>query len=173
MTAQLPPPAELHEVALRRVPIEIHARAQEHTAELLRELYLIAQQVRSSDAPELPARLVALVAELGNQFGALTTAQEQQLDAAVAAGVDEIDVVYRIPREAAAASQHLGEILDEADDFCRRGEHLLTLSAPADLLLYRRWYLGEFVGQLAGEPATPWPDYLARHSNNSGPGSND
>jgi hypothetical protein len=106
---------------------------------------------------------VALVAELGNQFGALTSVQDQQLDVAVAAGVAEVDVVYRIPREAAAASQHLGDVLDEADEFCRRGEHLLTLATPDDLLMYRRWDLGEFVAQLAGAPATSWPDYLARH----------
>jgi hypothetical protein len=52
-------------------------------------------------------------------------------------------------------------MLDEVDEFCRQGKHLLTLATPPELVAYRRWYLGEFIAQLAGRPATPWPDYAA------------
>jgi hypothetical protein len=161
MTAEPPvePGVDLHEVQLLRVPIPLHALAQEHNAELMREMYLLAQQVKDSGTEHLPTRLVALVDALGNQFAGLTTAQEQQLDEAVAAEIEELDVVYRIPFEAAEASRVFDAMLDEADEFCRQGQHLLTLAASEELLQYRRWYLGEFINQLAGRPPTAWPEY--------------
>jgi hypothetical protein len=113
----------------------------------------------------VPERLTELVDVLGNQFGALTTAQEMQLDAAIAEGLDEIDVTYHLPVEAGAASSALGALLDEADEFCLRGEHLLTLATPEGSVRYRRWYLGEFIGQLAGKAPIAWPDYVARMPN--------
>jgi hypothetical protein len=156
--------AELHEVRLLRLPVAIHARAQEHGAELTREMYLMAQQLRhdtpsSSDAKPLPHWLTQLIEVLTSQFGGLTTEQDRQLDDAVERGVDEVDVVYRLPVAAAAASRQLGEMLDEADEFCRQGKHLLTLATPADLVRYRRWYLGEMIAQLDGGSPTPWPEY--------------
>jgi hypothetical protein len=50
-------------------------------------------------------------------------------------------------------------MLDEADEYCRRGEHLLTLETPPELVRFRRWYLQEFVNQIAGAAPEPWPDY--------------
>lgn len=152
---------ELLEVRLLRLPVALHAKSQEHGAELMREMYLIAQELREDDAPQLPTRLVALVEELGSRFGGVTTEQDRQLEAAIEAGVEELDVIYRVPVEAAEASVRLGAMLDEADEFCSEGQHLLTLATPPDSLAYRRWYLDQFVSQLAGGPATPWPDYTA------------
>jgi hypothetical protein len=148
-----------HEVRLLRVPVALHAQAQEHNAELMREMYLLAQQVHDHRTDLLPTRLVALVGALGTQFAEVTTVQDQQLDDAVARGVEELDVVYRVPVEAAEASRAVDAMLDEADEFCREGQHLLTLATPEELLHYRRWYLAEFINQIAGRPATPWPDY--------------
>lgn len=163
MTAGTTPPAssDVGVVRLLRLPIALHASSQEHGAELMREMYLVAQQVHESGPSHLPIRLIALVEELGNRFGGMTTAQDQQIEAAIAADVDEIDVVYRMPRDAADASRHLGDVLEEVDEFCRQGKHLLTLATPEHLLHYRRWYLGQFVAQLADRPATSWPAYLA------------
>ena len=157
-------PVVLHEVRLLQVPIAVHARAQEHNAELMREMYLIAQQrhheaEESGTVKELPARLVELVEALTGEFAALTTAQDRLLDDAIAQGVPEIDVTYQIPVAASPAAQQLGSMLDAADDFCRAGQHLLTLATPPELVRYRRWYVGEFVAQLADGPATPWPEY--------------
>ena len=44
-------------------------------------------------------------------------------------------------------------MIDEADDYCRQGEHLLTLASPPDCIAYREWYLGQVVGQLGRRPA--------------------
>jgi hypothetical protein len=156
----------LYEVRLLQVPIAMHAEAQEHSAELLREMYLIAQQrhheaEESSAVTELPARLVELVEALTGEFSGLTTAQDRQLDDAISQGLGEIDLIYQLPAAASPAAQQLGSMLDEVDDFCRSGKHLLTLATPPELVRYRRWYLGEFVSQLGGGAATPWPQYAA------------
>ena len=46
-------------------------------------------------------------------------------------------------------------LLEEADDYCRRGE-LLTLATPPELVAFRNWYLGQVVEQIDGRPPTPW-----------------
>ena len=48
-------------------------------------------------------------------------------------------------------------MLDEADESCTRGDHLLTLATPEELR-FRCWFIGEFVAQINGAPPTPWPD---------------
>lgn len=151
--------ASLHEVHLLRLPVAAHAQAQEHGAELLREMYLLSLQLKQEDAHQVPVRLTELVDALASQFGGLTTAQELRLEAAIADGLDEIDLTYQLPVEAGAASRALATLLNEADEFCRQGQHLLTLATPEPSKRYRDWYLGEFVAQLAGKPPTSWPDY--------------
>jgi hypothetical protein len=162
MTADADVTAGLHEVRLLKLPVAVHALAQEHGAELMREMYLLAQQVKETGAQQLPTRLIALVDALGNQFGGLTTSQDLQLEAAIEAETAEIDVIYELPLAAGPAAQALGAMLDEADEFCLQGRHLLTLATPAESRRYRRWYLEQFTEQLSGEPATSWPDFLAR-----------
>ncbi len=54
--------------------------------------------------------------------------------------------------------------MDEADDYCRAGQHLLTLVTPPEALAFRRWYLGEFVRQIAGEQPRPWTDWRAENA---------
>jgi len=153
----------LHEVRLVGVPTAMHAAAQEHSAELMREMYLIAQELHAVGdgrlAEHLPVRLIQLVETLTGEFSGWTTTQDRQLEKAIADGVESIDLVYQIPAGAGAAAEQLGEMLDEADEYCRAGQHLLTLATPPELARYRQWYLGEFVRQLDGQSATPWADF--------------
>jgi hypothetical protein len=157
----------LHRVEILDLPIPLHARSQEHGAELVREMYLIAQQLHADPAHQataqhaLPARLLALVDELGQQFAGFTTSQDLRLTEATNAGLPSIELVYELPAAAAPAAQHLSDIFDEADEFCLAGQHLLTLATPAELVAYRHWFLGEIVGQLRGEAPTSWPDFFA------------
>jgi hypothetical protein len=144
-----------------RLPVQLHQQAQEHGAEIIREMYLMARQIQVSGGHELPSRLISLIDELGNQFAGLTTDQERQLESAVADGLAEVDVVYQLPLAAAEAAAHLGQMLDEADAFCLQGKHLLTLATPDNLSRYRHWFLGQFIAQLAGQRPTPWPQYRA------------
>lgn len=151
---------DLAVVELIGLPLALNARSQEHSQALIREFQLIAEQVdgQAQDgvrAP-IPRRLLELVAVLTADYSAYTAEQEEIMDDALAAGEESVDLVYRVPRSAGPAAQMLGELLDEADEFCREGKHLLTLATPPDLVAYRRWYLEEFTRQLAGEPPRPW-----------------
>ncbi len=62
-----------------------------------------------------------------------------------------------MPPQIADAVRHLGAVFDEADAYCREGEHLLTLATPPDALAYRHWVLEEFIAQIEdGRAPVPW-----------------
>ncbi|MDQ6613230.1 MAG: hypothetical protein M3083_00295 [Actinomycetota bacterium] len=147
-------------VQLLRIPVPIWAQTQEHTDELLREFTLMAARLRElPDSRDVPVRLVELIEELTEQYGGLNTDQENRLAEAAEAGVAEIDLTYRVPRQAAEAANRLQEILSESDAYCRAGRHLLTLATPPELLRFRNWFLEEFACQLNGAAPTPYPSY--------------
>ncbi|ABK53808.1 hypothetical protein Acel_2036 [Acidothermus cellulolyticus 11B] len=153
----------LHDVQLLRIPVLLHAQAGEHSAELLREMYLIAEQLGEHDGVRaLPKRLIDLIDELTGRYVGFTREQDRLLDEARVSGAAEIDVHYRVPADVADAAVHLGELLDEADEYCRQGQHLLTLATPPELVHYRHWFLGEFSRQIGGAAPTPWPAYRAQ-----------
>ncbi len=161
-----PPDAADPLVAVRLIglPLPIHARAQEHGDALTREFRLIAGHLAEHPAdggPAVPRRLVELVTALSQRYSGFTVEQEDAIEAAIAAGTPSIDLTFLVPASAAGAATALGAMLDEADEYCREGKHLLTLATPPDLVAYRRWYLDEFVRQAAGQPPTPWPESAA------------
>lgn len=149
-------------VELLGVSVPLWQKSQEHSDELMREFTLIAVERKINPAEhEVPHRLTALIEELNQQYGGFGEDNEQALRDAAVAGADSIDLVYEMPASVAAAARHLGDLLDEADEYCRRGQDLLTLATPEPLVAFRRWFLDEFVRQTAGEPPIPWPDYAA------------
>jgi hypothetical protein len=153
-------PDELHEVHLVGVPVAVWAKTQEHMDELIREFTLLSASLRRAGAhQEVPVKLTELIEVLSNRYSALTVEQEARLNDAAAKGVAKIDLVFRVPAQAAEAGAHLGALLDEADEYCRSGEHLLTLATPTELVRFRNWYLDAFTDQLAGKPPTAWADY--------------
>jgi hypothetical protein len=148
-------------VRILGLPLRLHARAAEHGEELQREFTLITQgRQRAHDSTEIPARLLALIASLQGTYSGFTAEQEDVLDRALQSGAATLDLTFRVPATAADAALALGALLDEADDYCREGKHLLTLATPPDLLAYRRWYLGEFVDQIRGGEPRPWSGSL-------------
>ena len=160
-TSEAVPPDDLVTFSVNGLPIAVQARAQEQADELTRELTLIGAQLRhEGNTRDLPALLVDLIEQLTAQYSMFTVEQEQQIADAIAQGHDTIDLTYRMPASAATAATALGDILDEADDYCRAGQHLLTLATPDDLVAYRRWFLSQFTGQAAGQPPISWDDYL-------------
>ncbi|MEO6712854.1 MAG: GAF domain-containing SpoIIE family protein phosphatase, partial [Mycobacteriales bacterium] len=86
-----------------------------------------------------------------------------QIEAALERGEAELDLLYQVPASAADAVRGLAQVLDDADEYCRAGQELLTLAAPADVVAFRHWFLGEFMRQIRGEGPTPWPDYAREH----------
>ncbi len=162
-----PPPASagprteaLLTVHVLALPVGLQRRAQQQNEGLTRELVLIAERMRQQGHEgTLPVRLAALVEQLGHQYGGLTDEQEQQIEVAYESGAQTVDLTYRVPASAAAAAGALGQILDEADDFCREGRHLLTMATPPELVTYRRWFLSQFVDQAAGRPPVSWAEW--------------
>lgn len=143
-------------VELRGVPLPLYARARQHSEEMQREFALIRL---SQDVGEdsVPNRLLELVNELSGRFSAFADPSSADLEGAVRRGETHADVVFTVPEQAAPAAESLRGLLDEADDFCRNGDLLLTLAAPDEVVAFRHWFLGEFVRQIAGEPPNPWP----------------
>lgn len=147
-------------VHLLALPVPIAAKAQQHVDELLRDFALMQG---SDEERHVPRRLLDIVDRLTKQFAEVSDDARSRLEASLARGDKVIDDhVLELPPEAGPASQALGDILDEADEYCRQGRHLLTLATPPDCLTYRRWYLSEVIGQLAGAAPTPWPESVHR-----------
>lgn len=153
-------------VHLLALPVQLASRAQQHFEELMREFVLIAagHQHGPSDH-EVPARLMQLVETLVQQFGAATGDAEERLADAIERGDQTInDHVLEVPATAGWAAQALGDLIDEADEYCRRGKYLLTLTTPAECVAYRRWYLGQLITQVQGAAPIAWTDSdEARH----------
>ncbi len=146
---------DLVEVRLLQLPLEVWQRTQEHVDGLLREFALMVADDEARAAT--PGRLLNLFNQLSAGYGSFSEAQRVEMEEALAQGETEIDLTYHIPPAAAPAAQQLGDMLDEADEYCRRGDHLLTLATPPEELRFRRWFISEFVDQLGGAPPTPWP----------------
>ncbi|HEU5035256.1 MAG TPA: hypothetical protein VFT62_10950 [Mycobacteriales bacterium] len=156
---------DLVRVELLGLPVPLWQRSQEHTDELIREFTLIASERRYGDSEQhaVPHRLIALIDDLTTQYSGFSEANEQQLVEAAARGSESLDLVYVLPPAAGQAAEHLGQLLDEADEYCRRGQHLLTLATPEDQAAFRRWFLEEFPRQIAGAEPRPWTAYSAAH----------
>jgi hypothetical protein len=153
-------PADRVEVHLLQLPVPLAERARQHFEGLMREFTLIAagNEEGGSQHPT-PARLIELVDALTVQFAGVSTEADQRLQDAIDARLEVIDDhILVLPPAAGPASQALGDMIDEADDYCRAGEHLLTLASPADCIVYRKWYLGQVISQLAGATPVAWPD---------------
>ncbi len=147
-------------VQVRQLPVRLWARSQEQHDALMREFALMSVPTEDDQrARHVPTRLIELIDTLNADFDGVSTAQEQELYAAVESGLTTLDQVYRVPAEAAAACEVLGALLDETDEYCRQGQHLLTLAADAELVRFRWWYLDQFIDQVAGKPPVAWPDY--------------
>lgn len=155
---------ELHEVCVLGFPLALAASSTEHYEELMREFQLLAiRPPESTPGHAVPRRLIALISDVQQSYAGIGDEQDAQRLAAQERGEESVDLVYHVPEGVGAACDALVAMLEEADHFCRAGERLLTLATPALEAAFRRWYLGEFSRQLAGEPPIPWPDYLTAH----------
>ena len=156
MTA-VPSTPDLVAVRIVGLPLKLYRQAAEHHDALRREFMLIHRS--GADEASVPARLKRLGDELDQRFGGFTAQPTGALRDALCRGDERIDLVYQVPPEAKEASLELDRLLDEADAYCRVGDHLLTLATPPGPLAFRRWFLGEFANQVDGAEATSWEEY--------------
>lgn len=143
-------------VVLLGVPVALHHQVAEHQQALQREFDILRV---SGDPDGVPARLGMLIEELEQRYGGTSPRSWDELDEAHRRGVARIDLVYEVPVHAADAARRLSDLLDEADEFCRSGDHLVTVRTPSDASAYRRWFLGEFVRQLDGAAPRAWDEH--------------
>lgn len=146
---------ELITVHVLAFPLQVHARAQQQSAEMRREFQLILGQ-EAVHPGSVPARLLEVSNALSGRYSGFTEAQERQIEEGIASGAEQLDeLVFRVPAHVGEAAEQLGAVLDEADEWCRAGK-MLVLATPPDLVTYRNWYLQEFSRQAAGEAPRPW-----------------
>jgi anti-sigma B factor antagonist len=155
---------ELVIVELLNMPLTVLGLASDHNLTLVRELALVHTADESGVAP---ARLLWLSQHLDQRYAAFNTAPRERLQKAIEGDESHVDMRYEVPAHAAVAAAELGAALDEVDDYCRNGD-LLTLVTPPQALLFRRWFLGEFISQIQnGASPTPWNDQLGADDGDS------
>jgi hypothetical protein len=150
---------EMVRVVVKDVPVALWQQTQEHSDELLREFMLISTDSDPTPGHDVPKRLLTLIDELTQRYAGVGEENERLLADAAEKGLPTIELVYELPVGIARDVVELGDLLDEADEFCRRGQHLLTLATPPDQVRFRRWFLDEMARQTSGEQPRPWPDY--------------
>jgi hypothetical protein len=153
----------LVDVYLVGIPVAVSQQAGEHFEELSREFMHLAH-ADEAVRHDVPGRLLDLSDDLRRRFSGFTTANDAALEQAAAEGAATIDLHFRIPPEAGPAAAELAVLLDEADEYCAAGDYLLTLTTPPTALAYRRWYIGQFVDQLAGAAPVAFADWQARQA---------
>ena len=154
---------ELFAVRLLGMPLLTRERSRQHGADLLREMALIqVGEATGTTDRQVPARLLELAQELDTAYGPYIAASTDQMEDALDRGEESLDeVVYQLPRSAAAFVRSIAELLAEVERYCEGDAHLLTLGPPPDVEAYRRWSIEEVLRQDAGAAPRPWPDYAA------------
>jgi hypothetical protein len=146
-------------VVLAAYPVDLGMRQAEHVAEMLREFELIVvSEVNPGTDQRIPRRLLDLVHMITSNYTEELNGPSQALDAAARAGQPSVDLHYPLVPETREVVGAYAAIMEEVDEFCRRGS-LLTLATPPDLLPLRQWTVSEFLQQADGLPPTPWPAF--------------
>jgi hypothetical protein len=148
-------------IRLLRYPLRHYLRSRAHFDELLRELQLLdlGQQLGTTHR-DLPQRLSDLVTEITTRYRARVDELDVLRNAAIERGELSIDLVYDVPVEVGESVTQIAALLEECDQFCRNGQHLLTLATPPDMAEFRQWNLTEILRQIDGEEPIPWPGDL-------------
>ncbi len=151
---------DLVTIKLIGIPLDIQSAASEHQDGLRREFRMLVEEGHA-DSASVPGRLVALAADLDRRFQSFAAAGRAELEAAMARGDASVDLTLEAPPAIAPAARNFGDLLDEADEYCSAGEHLLTLRTPPEVVAYRNWVLDEFVRQSQGAAPISWPEFKA------------
>jgi anti-sigma regulatory factor (Ser/Thr protein kinase) len=142
---------DLATVRLLNMPVELFGHLRRHFNELGRELRLLT----ISEPETYPIAVEFSEAYLQVEHERRHVQGLQQLDDAMTAGSDTVDLTYRTPRTAPASMARLSALLDQIyESFAERS--LLAVRPPEDLLALQHWYLGEFARQGRGEEPLPW-----------------
>jgi len=144
---------DLVSVQFLRFPIDIQRRAAERNDALMREFALMRTTQPDNSVPN---RLNALVDNLSGRFSGFGEALKADIEAARERGDDHVDLAFSVPAAVGEAAREYNEMLDEVNEYCRAGRHLVTLQETPDILALRRWFLREITEQVGGAPPVPF-----------------
>lgn len=151
LPAAPPEGAAYVDVTVPDVPLDLYVGFQHHFRELRREVRLLAL-AHGADYPiatRLSDLFSALELDLNDGFGL------SQFQGAMTAGAVSADMTVRLRRAAGPTLQQLLELLDLADAFCR-DQRLLSLARSPEQRAFQQWFLGEYIRQAEGRPASAW-----------------
>jgi serine phosphatase RsbU (regulator of sigma subunit) len=143
-----PNPAEpMYTVELGDVPTSLLLEAKAHIDNLAREFSLAAASGERGESV-IPEHLATLIETVMNGFADARVAIKRQAIAASARGETRTRLTLQLPVSAAEAGAAYLAALDDADEYAQAAR-LLTLAAPADHRLFRRWYVESLIDQLS------------------------
>lgn len=139
-------------VVIAEAPVRLLWQTHFRVRDLRREMLMLAR--RDTEPDSVPHRLIEIADDVDDLNVAVLVGDES-LEAAVHRADEFLTLHYDVPPTAGMSCAQLADLLDEADEYCRR-EQLLTLAATPRERAVRRWFLGEFDRQVRGEPPRPW-----------------
>lgn len=139
-------------IRLLDMPVQVFATFRRRYSELRRELRLLA--LAHGDDYPVAQELSELALQVEQERR--VSSGVERLDAAIAAGLERVDLEYHVPASAPESMARLLQLLEQADRFCR-DQRLLTLASTQQQRDLQRWYLGEFRRQADGLAPRPWP----------------
>ncbi|WP_432535318.1 ATP-binding protein [Kineococcus arenarius] len=139
---------------LLRYPLRRGVRLREHREAVLRELRLLDLAHTSAD-PGAAGLADEVTAMLEAEYGGHLNAAETRKVAALAAGLESVDLEYERRPGHLEQVQRWRTRMAELDRLGRTAE-LLTTGAPPDVAELSAWVLDEFDRQLRGGEPRPW-----------------
>ena len=127
------------------------------------ERFLHLSRADKSVRPDVAGRLIELSQVLRRSFSTYVDDNQWLIDEAAGRGDLAIDLTDRVPPAAAPAAKGLDQLFEEADTYCSTGKHLLTLGTPTGPRDYRRWFISQFVDQVAAAAPVSFSDWLESH----------
>ncbi|RZS91274.1 PAS domain S-box-containing protein [Motilibacter rhizosphaerae] len=153
---------ERYSVTLGDVPTDLLLAAKAHVDSLVRELTLTAGGAASGVTGALPEHLAGLISDVVQEFAEARHAIKRQALAAAGRGEPRTTLTLTLPTSAADAGERYLAALEEADRYAHTAR-LLTLAAPPQHQVFRRWYVTSLVSALrshaAGEQPPPVPSF--------------
>jgi anti-sigma regulatory factor (Ser/Thr protein kinase) len=144
-------PANHVHVEVREVPLRTLHASRTQWSELRREVRLLSL-AHEGDYP-LAKSLSELFADLDRILR--DGIHSEAIASALASGAATTDLRVDVPKASAETIEQFLDLLDLADEFCRK-QRLLSLARTPEQRRFQRWLFGEFVRQERGESPRPW-----------------
>ena len=152
------PPANHVHVEVREVPLRTLHASTTQWSELRREVRLLS--LAHEDDYPLAKNLSELFTDLDRIIR--DGIHNDAIESAIASGEATTDLRVDVPKASAETIEQFLDMLDLADEFCRK-QRLLSLARTAEQRRFQRWLFGEFVRQQRGESPRPWPGVPPEH----------